>query len=68
MKIDPKDLAITTFSLGYPTSQTSVRVRHLPTGISVDCNTESSQYKNREIALEMLSKKLKEKLQEGFEG
>lgn len=31
-----------------------VRVTHIPTGTYVDCDTERSQHKNRDKALEML--------------
>ena len=37
---------------------TAVRLRHTPTGIVVTCQRERSQYRNKQIALEELRKKL----------
>ena len=38
--------------------ETAVRVRHLSTGLYVECQQERSQWKNRETALKMLKMKL----------
>jgi len=40
---------------------TAVRVKHLPTGIVVTCQTERSLQQNKELALEILQAKLLEK-------
>ena len=39
---------------------TAVRLRHLPTGIVVTCQRERSQYRNKQIALKDLRRKLEE--------
>ena len=38
--------------------ETSVRIKHKPTGITVTCQQERTQLKNREIAMQMLASKL----------
>ena len=38
--------------------ETAVRVRHIPSGVVVRCEAERSQYRNKELALLILSAKL----------
>ena len=67
MEIKPEDLKIESFGDRKPTYTNSkgelrppptVRVTHLPTGLSEECSEHFSQHKNREAALKQLRERL----------